>query len=66
MRQGVDGVMRQSHRAGGTPFVDDAGQTAPIVDRESEARYVYLNFPTSSAWSFTFSSTSGGTGSSHR
>ena len=37
LRQGVDGVMRQPHRAGETPFVDSAGHTAPVVDRESGA-----------------------------
>ena len=31
----VDLVMRQSHRAGETTFVDYAGQTVPVVDRFS-------------------------------
>ncbi len=31
----VDLVMRQQHRAGETTFVDYAGQTVPIVDRET-------------------------------
>ena len=35
LRQRLDGVMRQSHRAGEKLFVDYAGHTAPIVDRES-------------------------------
>ena len=34
-RQRLDGVMRQSHRAGEKLFVDYAGHTAPVVDRES-------------------------------
>ena len=34
-RQGVDVVMRQSHRAGEKLFVDYAGHTVPVVDRES-------------------------------
>ena len=34
-RQHLDGVMRQSHRAGEKLFVDYAGHTAPVVDRES-------------------------------
>ena len=38
LRQGVDGVMRHHHRAGEKLFVDDAGHTVPIVDRESGAR----------------------------
>ena len=35
LRQGVDVVMRQSHRTGEKLFVDYAGRTAPVVDRES-------------------------------
>ena len=31
----VDLVMRQQHRAGETTFVDYAGQTVPVVDRET-------------------------------
>ena len=31
----LDLVMRQSHRAGETVFVDYAGQTVPVIDRES-------------------------------
>ena len=38
LRQGVDGVMRHHHRAGEKLFVDDAGHTVPIVNRESGAR----------------------------
>ena len=34
-RQGVDVVMRHSHRVGEKLFVDYAGHTTPIVDRES-------------------------------
>ena len=37
-RQGVDVVMRHNHRAGEKLFVDYAGHTVPIVDRESGAR----------------------------
>ena len=37
-RQGVDGVMRHNHRAGEKLFVDYAGHTVPIVDRESGVR----------------------------
>ena len=36
--QGVDVVMRHNHRAGEKLFVDDAGHTVPIADRESAAR----------------------------
>ena len=35
LRQHLDVVMRQSHRAGEKLFVDYAGHTAPVVDRES-------------------------------
>ena len=38
LRQGVDGVMRHTHRAGEKLCVGYAGHTAPIVDRESGAR----------------------------
>jgi hypothetical protein len=31
----VDVVMRQEHRAGEKPFVDYAGQTVPVIDRQA-------------------------------
>src|SRR5207253_156574 len=34
-RQHLDAVMRQEHRAGEKLFIDFAGQTVPIVDRET-------------------------------
>ncbi len=54
-RQGVDGVMRHNHRAGEKLFVDYAGHTVPIVDRESGARreaQVFVAVPGASSYTY--------------
>ena len=54
-RQGVDVVMCQSHRAGEKLFVDYAGHTAPIVDRESgELRQAQVFVAVLGASSYTY------------
>jgi len=51
----VDLVMRQQHRAGETTFVDYAGQTAPVVDRETgEIRPAQIFVAVLGASSYTF------------
>ena len=54
-RQGVDVVMRQSHRAGEKLFVDYAGHTVPVVDRESgELREAQVFVAVLGASSYTY------------
>lgn len=51
----VDLVMRQRHRAGETTFVDYAGQTVPVVDRETgEMRAAQIFVAVLGASSYTF------------
>jgi len=51
----VDLVMRQQHRAGETTFVDYAGQTVPVVDRETgEIRPAQIFVAVLGASSYTF------------
>ncbi len=51
----VDLVMRQSHRAGECTFVDYAGQTVPVVDRETgEARAAEIFVAVLGASNYTF------------
>jgi transposase len=51
----VDLVMRQSHRAGETMFVDYAGQTIPVVDRVTgELREAQIFIAALGASSYTF------------
>ncbi|KAI3479615.1 hypothetical protein L1887_58342 [Cichorium endivia] len=51
----VDVVMRQEHRAGEKLFVDYAGQTAPIIDRQTgEIRQAQIFVAVLGASSYTF------------
>ncbi|NAT51357.1 IS21 family transposase, partial [Pseudomonas syringae] len=51
----VDVVMRQEHRAGEKLFVDYAGQTAPIIDRQTgEIRQAQIFGAVLGASSYTF------------
>ena len=51
----LDLVMRQEHRAGERLFVDYAGQTAPVVDRETgEVRQAQIFVAVLGASSYTF------------
>jgi transposase len=51
----VDLVMRQSHRAGESTFVDYAGQTVPVVDRQSgEIRAAEIFVAVLGASNYTF------------
>ena len=51
----LDVVMRQEHRAGEKLFVDDAGQTVPVVDRETgEERQAQVFVAVLGASSYTF------------
>ncbi len=51
----VDLVMRQHHRAGETTFVDYAGQTVPVVDRQTgEIRPAQIFVAVLGASSYTF------------
>ena len=51
----LDVVMRQEHRAGEKMFVDYAGQTVPMVDRETgEERHAQVFVAVLGASSYTF------------
>ncbi|SBW85167.1 Putative transposase y4bL/y4kJ/y4tB (plasmid) [Pseudomonas veronii 1YdBTEX2] len=51
----VDVVMRQEHRAGEKLFVDYAGQTAPVIDRQTgEIRQAQIFVAVLGASSYTF------------
>ena len=53
--QTLDVVMRQEHRAGEKMFVDYAGQTVPVVDRETgEERQAQVFVAVLGASSYTF------------